>query len=111
MSDGLLGDLNHILRRSAVAATVDVDALPRSSVLGAQALALQRVCTLAGGDDYELVFSASRADANAVVDAAARARTPVTRIGRIEAGTGVRLVDAGGRPVENAYASFDHFRS
>lgn len=111
VSDGLLGDLNHILRRSAVAATVDVDALPRSSVLGAQALALQRVCTLAGGDDYELVFSASRADANAVVDAAARARTPVTRIGRIEAGTGVRLVDAGGRPVENAYASFDHFRS
>ncbi|MEO7007794.1 MAG: thiamine-phosphate kinase [Caldimonas sp.] len=111
VSDGLLGDLNHILRRSAVAATVDVDALPRSSVLGAQALALQRVCTLAGGDDYELVFSASRADANAVVDAAARARTQVTRIGRIEAGTGVRLVDAGGRPVENAYASFDHFRS
>ena len=111
VSDGLLGDLGHILRRSAVAATVDVDALPRSAVLGAQPLAQQRVCTLAGGDDYELVFSASRADANAVVDAAARAATPVTRIGCIEAGSGVRLVDAGGRPIENKYASFDHFRS
>jgi thiamine-monophosphate kinase len=50
-------------------------------------------------------------DSNAVVDAAARAATPVTRIGRIEAGSGVRLVDAGGRPVDNGYASFDHFRS
>ena len=110
VSDGLLGDLGHILRRSAVAATIDVDALPRSAVLGAQPLALQRICTLAGGDDYELVFSASRQDANAVVEAAARAATAVTRIGRIESGAGVRLVDADGRPVENAYACFDHFR-
>src|SRR5258706_8085951 len=58
VSDGLLGDLSHILRRSQVGATLDVDAAPRSAVLAAQTLAIQRVCTLAGGDDYELVFTA-----------------------------------------------------
>ena len=58
VSDGLLGDLGHILRRSGVAARIEVDAVPRSAVLAAQPAALQRECTLAGGDDYELVFTA-----------------------------------------------------
>ncbi|MDP3086285.1 MAG: thiamine-phosphate kinase, partial [Rubrivivax sp.] len=59
LSDGLLGDLGHVLRRSGVAAVVDVDALPRSAGLAAQPLALQHQCLLAGGDDYELLFSAA----------------------------------------------------
>src|SRR5690606_17196482 len=58
VSDGLLGDLGHILRRSNVGATVEADAVPRSDVLATQPLALQRLCTLSGGDDYELVFTA-----------------------------------------------------
>ena len=76
VSDGLLGDLGHILRRSGVGATVDVDALPRSAVLAAQPLALQRECLLAGGDDYELVFTApaSRRDAVAAAPRARRRR-------------------------------------
>ena len=86
VSDGLLGDLGHILRRSGVGATVDVDALPRSAVLAAQPAALQRECLLAGGDDYELVFTRAAVSGATPCAAAARgAGVAVTRIGRIEA--------------------------
>ena len=110
VSDGLLGDLGHILRRSSVGATVQVDSLPRSGALGAQPMATQRLCTLAGGDDYELVFSAPERASRAIAEAAHSAGIAVTRIGRIEAASGLRLVDAGGRPVVNTFGSFDHFR-
>jgi thiamine-monophosphate kinase len=56
-------------------------------------------CTLAGGDDYELLFTAPVARRAAVAAAAQASGTPVTRIGRIEAEPGLRLVDAQGRPV------------
>ena len=111
VSDGLLGDLSHILRRSGVAATVDVDAVPRSAVLGRQPQVLQRECTLAGGDDYELVFTAPLRNAEAVVAAARSAGVQATRIGVIEAGAGLRLVDAQGRSIVNTFGSFDHFRT
>ncbi|MBC8056235.1 MAG: thiamine-phosphate kinase, partial [Rhizobiales bacterium] len=58
VSDGLLGDLAHVLRRSNVGAELLADALPRSEVMRSLPEALQRTCTLAGGDDYELVFTA-----------------------------------------------------
>ena len=66
-------------------------------------------CTLAGGDDYELAFTAPVARRAAVAAAAQASGTPVTRIGRIEAEPGLRLVDAQGQPVVQRYASFDHF--
>lgn len=111
VSDGLLGDLAHLLRRSGVGARLDVDALPRSAQLAAQPLATQRECTLAGGDDYELLFSAPAARAAAVHAAAAAGGVAVTRIGGIEAEPGLRLVDADGRAVAAAWGSFDHFRT
>ena len=111
VSDGLLGDLGHVLRRSGVGAVVDVDAVPRSAVLAAQILAWQRECTLAGGDDYELIFTAAPASADAVQAAARRAGVAATRIGRIEAGAALRLVDSSGRQVPHTFGSFDHFRS
>jgi len=111
VSDGLAGDLGHVVRRSGVAAIVDVDALPRSADLAAQPISLQRECLLAGGDDYELVFSAPVERRAAVAAAAATAATLVTRIGRVEAGRGVRFVDAAGRDVPGPARSFDHFRS
>jgi len=111
VSDGLAGDLSHILQRSGVGATLDVDALPRSEVLRAQPLALQRLCTLAGGDDYELLFSAAPSQAAHVHAAAARAGVPVTRIGRIDAEAGLRLHDAQGQTIDARFDSFDHFRS
>ncbi|MEO7128448.1 MAG: thiamine-phosphate kinase, partial [Rhodoferax sp.] len=64
----------------------------------------------AGGDDYELVFTAQAARRQAVQAAAARAHTPITRIGSIEAQPGLRLVDAQGAPVSVQHLhSFDHF--
>lgn len=109
VSDGLLGDLAHLLRRSGVGATIDVDAVPRSAVLREQETALQRECTLSGGDDYELVFTAPAAAASAVRQAGERAGVAVTRIGVIGAAPGLRLADAAGRAVDNTFASFDHF--
>jgi thiamine-monophosphate kinase len=110
VSDGLAGDLGHVLCRSAVGAVVDVDGLPRSAELAAQAEAVQRQCQLAGGDDYELVFTAPPERRQAIAEAAASANTAVTRIGRIEAGAMLRFVDASGREVTGPTTSFDHFR-
>jgi thiamine-monophosphate kinase len=111
VSDGLLGDLGHILKRSQVGATVEVDRLPRSAVLAAQPLALQRECTLAGGDDYELLFTAPPTQAAAVQAAAHQSATPVTRIGRLDTSRSLTLVDAHGHTLRNDFASFDHFKS
>ena len=109
VSDGLIGDLRHILRRSGVGAVVQVDALPRSAVMQAMPEALQRECTLAGGDDYELVFTAPPAAADRVLAAGRHAGTRVTCIGRIESLAGLRLLDATGRAVPDTFNSFDHF--
>ena len=108
-SDGLAGDLGHVLRRSGVGAVVEVDALPRSADLAGQGQALQRECLLAGGDDYELLFTAAPDRRDAVAAAARAASTPVTRIGRIEAGRTLRFVDAAGQAVPAPGGSFDHF--
>lgn len=110
VSDGLLGDLGHVLERSRVGATVNADAVPASPVLAALGTAWRRDCTLAGGDDYELLFTAPAAAAAAVATAAASAGVAVTSIGRIEAEPGLRLVDAAGRALPAAFAGFDHFR-
>ena len=111
VSDGMLGDLGHVLQSSRVGATLDVDAVPRSAVLAAQQLTWQLQCTLAGGDDYELLFTAPPSLAAAVHAAAEQARVAVTRIGGIDAQPGLRLIDAAGQAVPNTYGSFDHFCS
>jgi thiamine-monophosphate kinase len=111
LSDGLVGDLGQVLARSGVGATVDADALPRSAVLAAMPPALQNECTLAGGDDYELLFTAAAAAAPGVLAAAAQAGVAVTRIGRIEAAAGLRVVDARGATLDQRFTAFDHFRT
>lgn len=111
VSDGLAGDLGHILAQSGVGAVVDVDALPAGPMLAYQLPALQRAYCLAGGDDYELCFTAAPAKRDAVLAAARTAATPVTRIGAIEAAPGLRLIDAAGRPTRLSMTSFDHFAS
>ncbi len=111
VSDGLGGDLGHVLKASGVGVELQVDALPRSAVLAAQDPVLQLECLLAGGDDYELVFTAPADRHQAVREAAARAGTPVSCVGRISAEPGLRLLDAQGQPMARRFASFDHFKS
>jgi thiamine-monophosphate kinase len=111
LSDGLVGDLGHVLRRSGAGALVDADALPRGSALATQPRALQLECTLAGGDDYELLFAAPPAREADVRRAARECGVAVTPIGRIEPQPGLRVVDAGGRALDAAFEGFDHFRA
>jgi thiamine-monophosphate kinase len=111
ISDGLAGDLGHILKQSGVGATIDVDDLPSGPVLACQQPALQRAYCLAGGDDYELCFTAAPERRDAVLAAAEASDTPVTRIGVIDAQPGLRLTDAAGRPCQLPLTSFDHFAS
>ena len=117
VSDGLLGDLRHILRASKTGATLDTAIaikLVAASQDGAWAgtgfdTEKQMEFALAGGDDYELAFTAPASARDAVQAAAHQAQTPVTRLGRIDADPGLRLLDAGGALIERRYASFDHF--
>ena len=109
ISDGLTGDLGHILAASRVGARLNVDALPAGPVLARQDRALRRRYTAAGGDDYELCFTAAPAQRDAILAAGAASATAVTRVGRIEAQPGLRLCDAGGRELDLRLAGFDHF--
>jgi thiamine-monophosphate kinase len=111
ISDGLLGDLRHILELSKVGAYINVDALPESVALAQQPPARRRQCQLAGGDDYELLFSAPPHRRAEVLAAAAASTTAVHCIGRVEAAPGLRLHDAAGVPVADEFSSFDHFHT
>lgn len=112
LSDGLLGDVAHILERSTVGATVEADRV--AALLAAQpALQLDAAqvhrLVLAGGDDYELAFSAPAARRTEVEAAGRQVGVAVTRIGRIDAEPGLRLLDAQGRPLAQCFTGFDHF--
>ena len=109
LSDGLVGDLGHLLQRSGVGATVEADALPCSAALAAQPREVRLRCQLAGGDDYELLFSAAPGQRAAVLAAGEAGAVALTRIGRIVATPGLRLVDADGHALPARYAAFDHF--
>ena len=117
ISDGLLGDLQHILQASGVGATLDTSiAINLIAIQGHScwtkgliSIKKQLECVLAGGDDYELAFTAPVSMREAVQAAAREAETPVTRIGRIDAEPGLRLVDAQGQRLSDHFSSFDHF--
>lgn len=109
ISDGFVGDLGHILKRSGVGATVDIDALPAGPTLARRPQELRRRFSLAGGDDYELCFTAPASQRDAVLAAANAVGVPVTRVGVVEPVSGLRLTDAGGLPLEPGLTSFDHF--
>ena len=109
LSDGLVGDLGHVLARSGVAGVIELDALPRSAVLAAQTAALQHECLLAGGDDYELLFTAPPARRDAVRAAGLRCGVAVTRCGRIDAGSGLAVIAGDGRPLPGVWRGYDHF--
>ena len=112
ISDGLLGDLGHILKASRVGAAVDMAALhclmlTRDAWSCPQDL-LQR-CVLSGGDDYELVFTAHPDHQQQVLTLSEACGTPVTRIGSITADPHLLLLSEDGGVLPNTFTSFDHF--
>ncbi len=112
VSDGLVADLGHICERSKVSAVVEFARVPASAVMRRH---LQRpaarTALLAGGDDYELVFTAGRAQRAALLRLARRLRLKLTRIGSIvrRGGAPVTVLGAGGRPMRLPRTGFDHF--
>ena len=117
LSDGLLGDLRHLLKASGVGATLDTSiAIHLLAACAHPACAKGLISlkdrlgyVLAGGDDYELAFTAPVSARQAVQAAARQAATPVTRIGCIDAEPGLRLLDGQGKTLPGHYTSFDHF--
>jgi thiamine-monophosphate kinase len=110
LSDGLLGDLGHILERSHVGAALEFATLPTLPV--AQAYlheAVARDCVLAGGDDYELCFTAPADRREAVAAAAKAAGVAATRIGRITAEPGLTVIGSDGQPMPFEHTGYDHF--
>ena len=120
VSDGLLGDLRHILKASQVNAEVRIDQLPTSRTLAAQSEQLRRQCAANGGDDYELCFTAP-SNKRAEIESLSTALLPLTCIGRITSaadGTQPTLMlrDANGNLLTAADSmqltqSFDHFKN
>ena len=109
VSDGLLADLGHVCTRSGVGAEIELEALPASAALHRFAPAMRHPWQAAGGDDYELCFTAraeSRDEIAAVMDALA---VPATRIGKIVAGQEVRALDANGNPWQPSRTGYTHF--
>ena len=112
VSDGLVADLGHICRTSGVDATIRITAIPVSdsasaAIVGNADLGKE---TLTGGDDYELVFSASPDAAAAIAELAKEIDLPLTAIGDLRAGTGnVEVVDAEGQAVALKSAGYRHF--
>jgi thiamine-monophosphate kinase len=109
VSDGLIGDLGHLLERSRLGARVDWPAVPRPARLRSlpDEAALPHV--LAGGDDYELLFAAAPENREAIAAIGGRLGLALSRIGAFEAGSAVRVLDARGRPLSWRGHGFDHF--
>jgi thiamine-monophosphate kinase len=112
VSDGLIADLGHICRASAVGATVELDAVPFSAA--AQAAIAQdaklRGTAISGGDDYELLFTAPPSARANVLKAAKKSGTPVARIGHVSGKRPVvRIVDPQSRVLRLAQAGFTHY--
>ena len=107
VSDGLLADLGHILEASGVGAELWADRLPLSAA--ARNLPGARDAALAGGDDYELLFTAPASERSAIDALARKLDLPLTLIGQVQVTLGLRVLDAAGREIHTERAGWQHF--
>jgi thiamine-monophosphate kinase len=108
VSDGLLADAAKLAEASHCGMTIDVDALPLSKELRASFNEEDRLThALSGGDDYELLFTASAAHVQQLASGSIAA-VPVTRIGVIESAPGIRC-ERGGQLYSPRSTGYDHF--
>jgi thiamine-monophosphate kinase len=108
ISDGLVADLGHILERSHVGAQLEFAAVPMSQAMRSQP-AFAPQCMLAGGDDYELCFTAAPKHHAALLRIASELKLPLTRIGKVVAALGCVVHDAAGNPIQLKSGGYDHF--
>jgi thiamine-monophosphate kinase len=120
ISDGLLGDLKHLLNQTQEDAEIILDQLPKSVVLLKQSKAIQNQFAACGGDDYEICFTAPSGQRNAIEQLSSSLNLRLTRIGQIVAmkntEVNVALFSADGKSLSDAdtkvlMKSFDHFAS
>ena len=113
VSDGLLADLGHILERSGMGASIEWESLPVSDVLrtlSASSCGVARRCVLAGGDDYELCFTAPTINRKVIENISQQLDLPLTRIGAIVPGSGCTVQAANGSVINIEDSGYDHFR-
>jgi thiamine-monophosphate kinase len=110
ISDGLLADLGHICRLSGVGATVDLGSIPVSAI-GAKHFESDsgRTAIVAGGDDYELCFTAPPNSRESIAELTDVLGVPLTRIGQVKRGKGVSLLGPDGKAVKIDGRGYDHF--
>jgi thiamine-monophosphate kinase len=111
VSDGLLADLTHICRLSGVGATVELSAIPVSSI-GSRHIGTDagRNAIVAGGDDYELCFTAHPNSRDSIQELTDVLGVPITRVGQIKRGKGVSLLGSDGKAVKVDGRGYDHFQ-
>jgi len=112
VSDGLQGDLQHILDQSGVAGNIRLGAIPFSkSALCCSSPKNRLLAALFGGDDYELCFTVAKKDCAELESIANDLGVSVTCIGDINAGEGIEYLDTDGSPVELNAQAFQHFNA
>ena len=120
VSDGLLGDLRHVLQQSRVNAEIQLDRLPKSATLQKQDVQIQKQFSACGGDDYEICFTAPASQRDKIEAISKLIEVPLTIIGKIvpknDLEAKVYLLDESGTLLSDAEAalflkSFDHFAS
>lgn len=110
ISDGLIADLSHILKSSTKAACINMHDVPCSSFIKENlAQPLVKQCLLAGGDDYELCFTAPETNRHAIASLGIELNIPLTRIGKILTGHQLIIQDHQGNPISLDNKGYDHF--
>ena len=118
ISDGLLGDLRHILKQSNKDAEIFLDRIPKSATLRKQTLAIQNQYSANGGDDYELCFTAPSSKRDVIAKISADLNLPLTQIGNIKSmqnsAPEIHIINHDGKELNSQQAglllkSFDHF--
>jgi thiamine-monophosphate kinase len=108
ISDGLLADLGHILERSNVGARVDLESVPVTPALQEHPH-LILACALAGGDDYELCFTAPVSLRDRIIAVSESVPVRATRIGSIVQAPGLIVADDQGKSIALPISGYDHF--